>query len=204
MCVNSSTVISTNRQKCVNAIAQPTLLTSWRIRRKWTSCFLKHTTSCSMEFRSDLSMTRSSDDELSICECRLSCWRCLRCSLSVVFDGVLRLCMLSSDRGLSEPFWLKGELLLFCRRRFSKRVARAGSCDLEIRKFPLKLMYPCLHSIFIHHNRFEANIEDGKIRISIPVAKQFFSVRRKSINSDSVTESNTHKQSTGSNNTIEK
>lgn len=81
-----------------------TVLTSCRILLKCTSCFLKHTTSCSMEFRSDLSTRRSSDDELSSCDCRFSCWRCLRCSLSDVFEGVCRLCMLSSERGLSDPF----------------------------------------------------------------------------------------------------
>lgn len=108
------------------------LLTSWRIRRKCTSCFLKHTTSCSMAFLSVLSTTRSSLDELSSCEWRFNCCRCFRCSLSEVFDGVWRLWWLSSERGLSEPFWLSGELLLFCRRRLSRRVARAGSWDLRI------------------------------------------------------------------------
>lgn len=114
-----------------NRVLSKSQLTSWRIRLKCTSCFLKLTTSCSIEFLSDLSTTRSSDDELSSCECRLICWRCLRCSLRDVFDGVLRLCRLSSDRGLSEPFWLSGELLLVCMRRLSRRVARAGRWDLQ-------------------------------------------------------------------------
>lgn len=86
-------------------------------------------------------MTRSSDDEWRVWECRLSCWRCLRCSLSEVFSDVLRLGMLSSERGLSDPFWLKGELLLFCKRRFNKRVALAGSWDLEEEKKCLNWIY---------------------------------------------------------------
>lgn len=128
--LHSSSVIKSTTTR----VTQHCLLTSWRILLNCTSCFLKHTTSWSMEFLSDLSTTRSSEDELSNWDWRLSCWRALRCSLSDVFDGVLRLCMLSNDLGLSEPLWLNGEMLLFCKRRFSKRVALAGSCDLRDKK----------------------------------------------------------------------
>lgn len=163
-------------------------LTSWRIRLKWTSCFLKLTTSCSMAFLSDLSTTRSSDDELSSCECKFNCWRCLRCSLRDVFDGVLRLCRLSNDRGLSDPFWLRGELLLVCRRRLSRRVARAGSWDLRI-KFNWRLLIVCPDQI----KSFPINT--GKLS---PTPKNFilfpstaFLAHKKSIESNSVTHKHT-------------
>ena len=136
--------IVNKQQKCVN-IPQPSVdkhqkllsLTSWRIRLKCTSCFLKQATSCSIELRNVLSTTRSSDDELSSCDWRFSCCRCFRCSRRDVFEGVLRLWRLSRERGLSEPFWLSGELLVFWNRRLRRRVARAGSWDLQRKKIEL-------------------------------------------------------------------
>lgn len=111
------------------------LLTSWRILLSCTSCFLNVTTSCSIEFRSDLSAKRSSLDEFIKWDCKLSCCRCLRCSRNdaLAVDDA-RLCALSNERGLSDP-WLNGELLLLlCKRRCNKRVARAGNWDLHGRK----------------------------------------------------------------------
>lgn len=139
------------------------LLTSWRILLKWTSSFLKQATSCSIEFLNVLSTTRSSVDELTGCVCRVICWRCLRWSLSDVLDGVLRLWRLSSDRGLSEPYWLSGELLVFCNLRLSKRVARAGSWDLK-RNFKLENLR--FRKSIIQQQTFEPFQTDFLIKIN--------------------------------------
>jgi hypothetical protein len=118
------------------------------MRLKWTNCFLKQATSCSIELRSVLSTTRSSDDELSSCDWRFNCCRCLRCSRREVLDGVLRLWRLSRERGDSDPFWLSGELLVFWNRRLRRRVARAGSWDLKWRWIWIRneTMWDCLDS----------------------------------------------------------
>lgn len=104
------------------------LFTSCSILLKCTSCFLKVTTSCNIEFLSDLSKRRSSEDEFINCDCKFCCCFCLRCSLSDDLH-VLRLFMLSNERGLSD--WLSGELLVFCKRRLRSRVALAGSWELQ-------------------------------------------------------------------------
>lgn len=59
----------------------------------------------------------------------------------VLDDGVVLLCKLSKDRGLSDPFKLKGELLFACCRLFNSLVARAGNCDLKIDEEIIKIYY---------------------------------------------------------------
>lgn len=78
---------------------------------------MKKTTSWSIEFLKDLSKTSisSGDVETSLKVCER--------------HGVLLDEILSNDLGLSEP---PVGVCVPRRERFSKRVARAGSCDLKI------------------------------------------------------------------------
>lgn len=78
---------------------------------------MKKTTSWSIEFLNDLSKTSisSGDVETSLKVCER--------------HGVLLDEILSNDLGLSEP---PVGVCVPRRERFSKRVARAGSCDLKI------------------------------------------------------------------------